>query len=45
MLDTDYSSLFRALRPNANPKLRTMEKWAKILRIRVRDMIEERKKR
>jgi DNA-binding phage protein len=36
-----YTNVFKACRPAANPTLRTLEKWARLLGCRVRDLIEE----
>lgn len=38
---TDYSAIVQMTKPTKNPKLRTMEKWAKAIGCRVRDLISE----
>ena len=41
LLGRDYANVFRALRPGYNPTLATLSAWAKVLRVRVRDLIVE----
>lgn len=41
MIKSDYPSMFRALKPTANPTLRTMEKWAKALDVKIFDLFQE----
>lgn len=42
-LDIDYASVFRFFRPGYDPKLSTLERWAKILDVRISDLFEESK--
>lgn len=37
----DYSAVFRYFREGYDPKLSTLEDWAKALHCRVRDLVEE----
>ncbi|MBK8204923.1 MAG: helix-turn-helix transcriptional regulator [Bdellovibrionales bacterium] len=37
----DYSAVFRYFREGYDPKLSTLEDWAKALNCRVRDLVEE----
>lgn len=41
LLGVDYSSVFRYFRKGYDPKFSTLEKWAKVLRIRIVDLIDE----
>lgn len=41
MLQMDYPSVFRFFRPAYDPKFSTLERWAKILGIKIKDLIEE----
>lgn len=40
-LKIDYSSVFRYFRKGYDPKLSTLEKWAKALGVKIRDLIED----
>lgn len=40
-LGIDYSSVFRYFRKGYDPKFSTLEKWAKVLRVRIVELIEE----
>ena len=40
-LEIDYSSVFRFFRPGYDPKLSTLEKWAKVLGVKIRDLYKE----
>jgi transcriptional regulator with XRE-family HTH domain len=41
LLNIDYPSVFRYFRDGYDPKLSTLELWAKALGVRVRDLIVE----
>ena len=41
MLGLPTSSIFRYFKPDYDPKLSTLEKWAKVLELKVRDLLEE----
>jgi DNA-binding Xre family transcriptional regulator len=41
LLEIDYSNVWRLFKEGADPKLSTLAKWAKILKCKVRDLIEE----
>lgn len=41
MIGIDYPTVFRYFRPGYDPKLSTLHKWAKALKIKVRDLIKE----
>jgi len=41
MLGLPTSSIFRYFKPDYDPKLSTLEKWAKALELKVRDLLEE----
>jgi len=41
MIDKDYREIFRYCRSGYDPKLSTLDLWAKALKIRVRDLIRE----
>ncbi len=36
-----YSNVFRIFRKNYDPKLSTIEEWARILNVKVSDLIED----
>lgn len=40
-LGKDYPAVFRYFRDGYDPKLSTLEDWAKALNCRVRDLVEE----
>jgi len=40
-LKIEYSSVFRYFRDGYDPKFSTLEKWAKALHVRVKDLIDE----
>lgn len=40
-LGKDYPAVFRYFREGYDPKLSTLEDWAKALNCRVRDLVEE----
>lgn len=40
-LDVDYANVFKYFRVGHDPKLSTLTAWAKALRCKVRDLIEE----
>lgn len=40
-LGKDYPAVFRYFRPEYDPKLSTIEAWAKVLGCRIRDLYEE----
>lgn len=41
MLDMDYPTIFRYFRKGYDPKLSTLTRWAKALKVSVRSMIKE----
>lgn len=41
LLKSDSGSLGKYLRGEGNPTLETLEKWAKVLNIKVRDLLKE----
>ena len=41
MLSLPTSSVFRYFKPEYDPKLSTLERWAKILEVRIRDLYIE----
>jgi transcriptional regulator with XRE-family HTH domain len=41
LLKQEYYSVFRYFRPGYDPKFSTLQKWAKVLKVRVRDLIKE----
>jgi len=41
MLGISYPHVFRFFRPNYDPKLSTLEKWARVLNMKIRDLIQE----
>jgi transcriptional regulator with XRE-family HTH domain len=41
LLRTNYANVFRHFRPGANPTLKTLNLWAKVLGVKVRDLLKE----
>ena len=41
VLGLPTASIFRYFKPEYDPKLSTLEKWAKVLDVRIRDLYEE----
>jgi transcriptional regulator with XRE-family HTH domain len=41
LLQMDYPSVFRFFRPGYDPKLSTLEKWAKVLGVKIKELYEE----
>lgn len=41
LLDVDYAQSFRFFRKGYDPKLSMLEKWAKALDLRIRDLYKE----
>jgi DNA-binding Xre family transcriptional regulator len=41
LLGMSYNNVFRLFRDGQDPKLSTLTKWAKILKLKVRDLIED----
>lgn len=41
LLDVPTPSVFRYFRPNYDPKLSTLERWAEVLGVKVRDLYLE----
>jgi hypothetical protein len=41
MIKADYPTTFRYYRPGYDPKLSSLEKWAKALKVKIRDLIKE----
>lgn len=44
MLGIDYANVFRFFRKDYDPKLSTLEEWARTLGVRIADLYEERKR-
>jgi len=40
-LSMEYDNVFRFFRPGYDPKLSVLEKWAKVLGVRMRDLFKE----
>lgn len=40
-LGMDYATIFRYFREGYDPKLSTLEKWAKVIPCRIRDLFKE----
>jgi len=40
-LGVDVGNVFRFFRPNYDPRFSTLERWAKVLNIKVKDLFEE----
>jgi len=40
-LGKDYPAVFRYFRPDYDPKLSTLEAWAKVLGCRIKDLYED----
>ena len=36
-----YPAVFRFFRPGYDPKLSTLEKWAKVLNVRIKDLVQD----
>jgi hypothetical protein len=41
MLGIEYNNVFRFFRPAYDPKLSVISRWARLLKVRVRDLIIE----
>jgi transcriptional regulator with XRE-family HTH domain len=41
LLDIEYKNVFRLFHAGADPKLSTLNKWAKLLGCKVRDLLKE----
>lgn len=41
LLGLPTASVFRYFKPEYDPKLSTLEKWAKVLGLKIRDLFEE----
>ena len=41
LIGSDYSNIVRYFKPDFNPRLSTLEKWADVLDISVKDLIED----
>ncbi len=41
MIDKDYREIFRYCRKGYDPKLSTLDKWAKALNVRIKDLFKE----
>jgi len=44
LLDVEYSNIFRYFRDDYDPKLSMIERWAKVLGVRIRDLYQENQK-
>lgn len=44
MIGIDYANVFRFFRKDYDPKLSTLNEWAKILGVRIGDLYEERRR-
>lgn len=40
-LNTEYNNVFRYFRSGYDPKLSTLEKWAKALGVKIKDLFKE----
>ena len=41
MLGVEYRNIFRVFREGYDPKFSTMQDWARVLQIKIRDLFEE----
>ena len=41
LIDTPYPNVTRFFKPNYDPRLSTIEKWAKALNVSVKDLIDD----
>ena len=41
LLGVDPANVFRFFRPGYNPTLLTLSKWAEVLKVKVKDLIED----
>jgi transcriptional regulator with XRE-family HTH domain len=41
LLEADYGNVFRFFRPGYNPTFEMMVRWAEVLKVKVRDLIDE----
>lgn len=41
LLNMEYDNVFRFFRAGYDPKLSVLEKWAKVLGVRIRDLFKE----
>ena len=41
LIGSEYSNIVRYFRPDYDPRLSTLEKWAKVLNCNVKDFIED----
>jgi len=41
LLGMDYSSVFRFFRTGYDPKFSTMQRWAKVLQVKIKDLFHE----
>ncbi len=41
LLKMDYPSVFRFFRPGYDPKLSTLERWAKVLNVKLKELLED----
>ena len=40
-LQMEYGNVFRFFRPEYDPKFSTLERWAKVLGVKIKDLYEE----
>lgn len=41
LIGSDYSNIVRYFKPDFNPRLSTLEKWADVLDVSIKDLIED----
>ena len=41
LLEVPTSTVFRYFKPGYDPKLSTLERWAKVLDLKIRDLLDE----
>jgi len=41
LIGSEYSNIIRFFKPNYDPRLSTLEKWAKALKVSVKDLVED----
>ena len=41
MLGIEYANVFRYFRKGYDPKLSTLEQWAKVLKVQIRDLYQD----
>lgn len=41
LIGSDYSNIVRYFKPDFNPRLSTLEKWAEVLDVSIKDLVED----